>query len=1290
MALSHPLKLKDSDGSLQRLDTSEKNYIAYLVGEHLKDQTIGDIKLGTPANSNTIGSFVDTYYNEVDGTHPASQITSTQVTTYLSQDNQTATETGSDWTLPVGFEDSNNTIHEMNNTNFTSLVDEINGIIVKNEYPSSFRLADSPPSADWSVHIDSAWDDTINTGDTVNTYKIYKRTNMTSPDQIKDDVGGISNPICIKRDDSDNYQGLTTMTDDQISYTLGQRAATRRGHLGAVGNYQLRSGTQGAPTDTGTWEARGTATNTQKVVSAVDYVGNYARDFIGDYTRGFIGDYVGDYSRNFAGNYTGNYTRGFAGDYARNFVGDYNRIIVDSYSRNFLGNYTGAYSRNFIGDYNRTFVGNYARGFVGNYVGNFIGNYTRTRYSAYTRTRNSAYSAYYTRNFTRSRTSTYTRNFSRSFAGNYLGNYTRISTRSRVSSYTRGPFTRTRYSAYVRNRSSSYSQFYYRVGYLAPYVRTSIGVPYGQQVAFTGTYGSNYYVGTTVGLWSRVRFRGANTNGGPELDWYDPYRQIGTYYIKAVYDWQSYRYVWVYIVINGAIKFSGPYYPSDYTSLSNPSSFWAGGSGGIWTYPEGNTEGGNGLGEEFFWYSVSGNRPYQAYDIDYGDLSKISESFDEVDFTSNYPAYQSFSTDGAYDRVDTYPVLYSKPFLWPHQYTVSDPDLSSTYVGQYQYYTGNYNGFTRQGILYYYTGQYTGTYSGATAYYTGNYVGNYVGVGTGTYQGLYVGDYVGAGGTYTRIFAGNYTGNYNSYARDSIINSTRILNYLGNYTRYRADAVYTPGILGANANLVFATTYLQVYTSPGFTGDYTRIVTAPTQFYTGNYSGNYVGNFLGNFTRTDSFVGNFIGDYTATSLVRQYFTNINFVGNYSGYLRTRTSTVNGSIDIFYVGASYTRDSTRTSAGVYTAVYHGNYAGEYTRIMTDALPYASTRNPTVEYVGNYTRIAPGSYNRNYVGNYSRDFSGIYTGTLYTLTFTRTSQRSYVGNYTGIGEGTFVGYYVNGSGNTFVGNYTGIGEVGFTGTYTDINYPQYIGNYVGGGIGTDNELHAGTSAMFTGDFTRISTVLTQQTYLGNYSRTFAGNYSRGFTGNYVANYSRAFAGNYLGNYTRTSTRSRTSAYAGDYTRSFAGNYTADYLGNYSRGFTGNYARGFVGDYTRTSTADFTRTRNSSYSRSRNSAYSRTRSSAYSGAYTRTRNSSYTRNRSSAYSRTRSSTYTRNRVSTYTRTSTRTRSSAYSDNYTRNRVSTYNRTRNSSYLGNYLGDTIQSSTETAETYTLYVRVA
>ncbi len=458
VAKSKPLKLQSVDqGDLKRLSPTEENYLAYLVGTHLieSDSDTGNITLSSTGN-NSIGSFTDTFFNEPDGTHPASAITSGTTTTELYQVGGSADETDSDFRKPVGYYNpptdgpesvSSEGVYEMADSDLNILIDRINGRIAQSDYLGQFHLGTTAPSGDYNLFLNGVFTDTLNDS-TANTYNIYRRESQSAPSQILDSDSNPTLIMSVKRSqgDSGDFEGLERMTERQVRVSLGQRAKTQRSLTGGIGSYQLRSSSQGAPS-TGSWRIVGTATNTKKETDEISYtrnrvstftrqrpsaftrnsvdnfVGNYAGDFtrdfsgnfVGNYSRDFIGNYVGDYTRDFAGAYTGNYSRTFIGEYSGNFVGD------------FVGNYTRGFTRTltFSRDSTRTVTGSFTGDFVGqrtiNFVGNFTGNYNRNFIGNYSRT--PSFVGNYSRNITSTRTSTRTSSSTVSEGPFYSGSF---------------------------------------------------------------------------------------------------------------------------------------------------------------------------------------------------------------------------------------------------------------------------------------------------------------------------------------------------------------------------------------------------------------------------------------------------------------------------------------------------------------------------------------------------------------------------------------------------------------------------------------------------------------------------------------------------------------------------------------------------------------------------------------------------------------------------------------------------------------------------------------------------
>ena len=307
--MATPLKLQGTNGDLQEMSTTEENYLAYRAGIHLSNATTNSVWTlndGTLSGTHqTVGQYSDTVYDDAVGTH-GTTLTETTTNTTLKQRKGTASEDNGNFRYPIKFDSTNDNIHEMTDAELNTVVDRISSRIFTSDYPGTYRLGSSSPGSDYDTHLSSVFSDTRTDGTTVN-YNIYQRQSMPAVTTVL--------PVAIKRDggDSGNYEGLQEMTQTQVTYTFGQRVKTRAmSSDNGVGSYLLLSSTAGNPNAngySGTWVAKGTATDTKQEVSAVSYTrgrqsnysrnfeGNYCRDFVANYNRGF----VGNYSRAFAG-----------------------------------------------------------------------------------------------------------------------------------------------------------------------------------------------------------------------------------------------------------------------------------------------------------------------------------------------------------------------------------------------------------------------------------------------------------------------------------------------------------------------------------------------------------------------------------------------------------------------------------------------------------------------------------------------------------------------------------------------------------------------------------------------------------------------------------------------------------------------------------------------------------------------------------------------------------------------------------------------------------------------------
>ena len=176
--------------------------------------------------------------------------------------------------------------------------------------------------------------------------------------------------------------------------------------------------------------------------------------------------------------------------------------------------------------------------------------------------------------------------------------------------------------------------------------------------------------------------------------------------------------------------------------------------------------------------------------------------------------------------------------------------------------------------------------------------------------------------------------------------------------------------------------------------------------------------------------------------------------------------------------------------------------------------------------------------------------------------------------------------------------------------------------------------------------------------SYTGSYGGSFTSSYAGSYVGSYSRSFAGSYTGSYTS----GYTGSYSGTYTRVFSGAYTGNYTGSFtgsytrtrSQGFSGGYAA-FYGGYAGTT---FTGT------------YTGFFTGFYSGAYTRAFTGFYTGNYTGSFTGSYAGTYTRSFTGSY--------------------AGSYSSTFGGAYAGNYTGTTIQASTDTVSTVSLWVRTA
>ena len=400
----------DFPGDLQQVTTTEEQYFAYQAGLQLSTSDITDVGgLTTISSGNaTVGTFTDTRFNEAIGTHGT--LTTSSTVTTLYQTEGTAAENGGDFRNAVhqdsGDGDTHNrSLHEFTSAEMDTLTDRLVATIFANDYSGTYKLGSSAPSSDYDVHLSAVFTDTRTDAGpstvTVATYNIYQRQTFSAPTAVR--------PVSLKRSSggSGTFQGIQEMSDAEIKYTFGQRAKNRimNGAKG-VGTYILNSSATGAPSETGTWVAKGTATDTRHTTTDTDYtqdfVGTFETTFTGTFETSFIGTFLGerDFTAAFSQTFTGDFTGDFSGtaNYTRNstntslygatsnFTGDF--VGPANFTRNSTQNFVGDFVGNFVGERNfeTTFTGTFETDFVGTFETTFTGNFVGALINAGTET----------------------------------------------------------------------------------------------------------------------------------------------------------------------------------------------------------------------------------------------------------------------------------------------------------------------------------------------------------------------------------------------------------------------------------------------------------------------------------------------------------------------------------------------------------------------------------------------------------------------------------------------------------------------------------------------------------------------------------------------------------------------------------------------------------------------------------------------------------------------------------------------------------------------------------------
>jgi hypothetical protein len=783
------------------LDFLSKKLLTLYATESGAGDNTGDLNIDSLGTS--VGIFEDNFATSEIGTHPYTGSTST--TTYTFKQNTSSASESSIHPLITHDGTSNpGHIRVVSDAELNAVMDLALADIAKANSTAAgtgtYYISESAPSiAGTWVAQDNFYDEITNHANddsSKTTYKLWRKTSYdNSPSDIKllKQVNGT-----LKVQSDSELENLTSRLRNRIIAT-------------GIGTYKFQASAPG----TGTWVARGTATDRNPVISSIQYTGtysdNYSRQFARQFGRQFSAQYTrGQFDRQFANQFTRIYTGQYARQFTRSFFRSFARAIIGSqFSR---GQYTRIYSAQYTGQYTRIYSAQYTRQFARIYSAQYGRPYTTqfTRQfdgSAYTKTFSGTYS----------RGSQFTRQFQR----NYTADYSRSFIRSQYTRIYSANYGRTFSAQYGRIFSAQYGRTFARVGinvtydrsYTGTYVRT-YDTLYLQQFARsqeTFSYNSDW-MPTGYG---RSYTRNENPYYGPPtvLKPADP-DQGGTYYRGDIYTRSPNVYV-------------------------DP---------GLPPLPDGSYKGFSRL-EGY----------YRELNDFQGNQIIFSNSY--VRATRPGPTYTGYSSGTGYSVTyyGQYTSQYDRTTPGP-QYArlVTGPSYSRTTPGP-QYTRATYTvNFARLTTGPQYNGpQYTSTYDGNRSY--GTYVRQFDGP-------QYTGEFIRA--NYSRSTPGpQYNGPQYSrttpgpqYTRGQFSRATTGPQYTGQFTAlYSAD--YS---VGFSRGTQYAVQFTRIVTGPQYTGQFTRAQftgqytrsTSGASYSDGQYTSNYAGSRERQYTG-DTVTGSF-------------------------------------------------------------------------------------------------------------------------------------------------------------------------------------------------------------------------------------------------------------------------------------------------------------------------------------------------------------------------------------------------------------------------------------------------
>ena len=1036
-------------------------------------------------------------------------------------------------------------LKEMNDTELDTVIENLLRKIFSSDLPGQYRLAAEAPSEDWSEFIADVFFDTRGDNSQIN-YSIWVKSSSVVPTPVKI-VAPVRMPL------TNQFGGFRELSGPQLEYTFGEKMK-RTIQTTGIGKYQLRSSEQGAPTDTGVWEARGNAVDTnltyQETTAYLD-IQRYGNDYVSSYDGIFTTDYLESYNTQVnpsAGyeedytsvseeRYTGNYTLGytqnftleaieiysgtenydneyensFTGTFEGNFEDAYINVRLVPYATDYLRDYADlAYLREYVQIYESTYLTDYLIDYETNYIqDDYAGDYAKEYAGVVIEVYANLYEYDYNIDYTKSVPVDYSGDYTIDYDGGGPVNYEKDYEIGSFDAYTQDLSNYT--NEYELTREVPYEGGYTEDVPAAFIDYTDVSYEEEQYTAF---YTSNLYDGSVVNNYSVYQ----DYHAGDFQGVYDS-SYTGTF--AGEYEEEYQRLLGYETTYERSVR--------EVLSPESGLTYTGVGVGGVTTnqynsdYVNDLTYEGEGTSNETL-YDIN-NYYFQVTTIEVAGGSEPDNYSIEIKWNGSvvYTVLQAPDADLTFTGTDG--ALYTK--ILPIMYSSGD--------------TLKYK-VNRQSVTDYYEQNYVNTYSSQIDYDVGPLAVN----------------------SYRYEAEDQYTVDHNAYYKNVSVTGHDASDpaaelptayFWEMYNVWRPEGSTT--FLGRQHNLYWdgKLVYRHFQSAAG-----------------GSVTGG--AGFQDMIAQAPAILTPPDGEPNADGVLPSYFIPAQSDAKWLYSYSTSAGDGNGSLttDIAIrcaISKSYgtgTQEYTQADyTTTYIVAYDGTYIGDY------------LHQSEVIQAGDYIAGDDGApYSLNYIldENYQDIFDETYQGSGYFGDYVQSYEFDITTNYDGVvAGGTYVEDYISDYTDTVrVENYSGLADG------TEPSFPIDYEVDIGANTYTA-DFESYIPQLYEGDYENEyegSNFIPYSTeYAGGYETDYEGNYESGYE-NIYSNYESPYVGNYINSYETPYETGYNTDYSIDYVADYTLiEYTADYETTFQGNYTSIYTHDYLDDFEGTFTKEFTST-------------------------------------------------------------------------------------------------------------------